>query len=106
MTDNAFILPRVADMVLLTGSLQKLLKKWDFQSETIGVAPVGCSVLMYDFMNVDMQQAAHGRAPAVATAIKRLACLKNLYLHIRAMATLLLSVLPKPFMPVTVEKTF
>jgi 2-oxoglutarate ferredoxin oxidoreductase subunit beta len=39
--------------------------------DTIGVAPVGCSVLAYDFMNVDMTQAAHGRAPAVATAIAR-----------------------------------
>ena len=40
-------------------------------SDTIGVAPVGCSVLAYDFMNIDMTQAAHGRAPAVATAIAR-----------------------------------
>lgn len=40
--------------------------------DTIGVAPVGCSVLAYDFMNVDMTQAAHGRAPALATAISRL----------------------------------
>ena len=42
------------------------------ENETVGVAPVGCSVLAYEFMNVDMQEAAHGRAPAVATAIKRL----------------------------------
>ncbi len=40
-------------------------------NDTIGVAPVGCSVLAYEFMNIDMQQAAHGRAPAVATGIKR-----------------------------------
>jgi len=39
--------------------------------DTIGVAPVGCSVFAYEFMNVDMTQAAHGRAPAVATAIAR-----------------------------------
>lgn len=37
----------------------------------IGVAPVGCSVLAYDYFNVDMHEAAHGRAPAVATGIKR-----------------------------------
>ena len=37
----------------------------------IGVAPVGCSVLLYDYFNCDMQEAAHGRAPAVATGIKR-----------------------------------
>ncbi len=38
---------------------------------TVGVAPVGCSVLAYDYFNCDMQEAAHGRAPAVATGIKR-----------------------------------
>jgi 2-oxoglutarate/2-oxoacid ferredoxin oxidoreductase subunit beta len=37
----------------------------------IGIAPVGCSVLAYKFFNCDMHQAAHGRAPAVATGIKR-----------------------------------
>jgi 2-oxoglutarate ferredoxin oxidoreductase subunit beta len=41
------------------------------EGTTIGVAPVGCSVLAYDFFACDMIQAAHGRAPAVATAIKR-----------------------------------
>ncbi len=38
---------------------------------TIGVAPVGCSVTAYNYFACDMQQAAHGRAPAVATGIKR-----------------------------------
>lgn len=37
----------------------------------IGIAPVGCAVFMYNYMKFDMQQAAHGRAPAVATGIKR-----------------------------------
>lgn len=37
----------------------------------IGVAPVGCSVLAYNYFNCDMQEAAHGRAPAVGTGIKR-----------------------------------
>jgi len=37
----------------------------------IGVAPVGCAVLAYNYFNCDMQQASHGRAPAVATGIKR-----------------------------------
>jgi 2-oxoglutarate ferredoxin oxidoreductase subunit beta len=41
------------------------------RAKAIGIAPVGCSVLAYDFMNIDMVQAAHGRAPAVATGIKR-----------------------------------
>ena len=39
--------------------------------KTIGVAPVGCAVLAYNYFTCDMQQAAHGRAPAVATGIKR-----------------------------------
>lgn len=43
----------------------------NMRENTIGVASVGCSVLAYNYFNVDMQQAAHGRAPAVATGIKR-----------------------------------
>jgi len=39
--------------------------------KTIGIASVGCSVLAYDYFNLDMVQAAHGRAPAVATGVKR-----------------------------------
>ena len=38
---------------------------------TIGVAPVGCAVMAYDYFNCDMIEAAHGRAPATATGIKR-----------------------------------
>ena len=38
---------------------------------TVGVAPVGCSVFAYDYFSCDMHEAAHGRAPAVATGIKR-----------------------------------
>lgn len=41
------------------------------QDKAIGVAPVGCSVLAYKYFNCDMFEAAHGRAPAVATGIKR-----------------------------------
>ncbi|HOI88094.1 MAG TPA: thiamine pyrophosphate-dependent enzyme [Lentimicrobium sp.] len=52
--------------------IMEVLEEMDIQDKTIGIAPVGCSVLAYDFMNIDMQQAAHGRAPALATAIKRL----------------------------------
>jgi 2-oxoglutarate/2-oxoacid ferredoxin oxidoreductase subunit beta len=49
----------------------EVIEELGLEEETIGVAPVGCSVLAYEFMNIDMQQAAHGRAPAVATGIKR-----------------------------------
>lgn len=41
------------------------------RGRTIGVASVGCSVFAYNYFNVDMVQAAHGRAPAVATGVKR-----------------------------------
>ena len=41
------------------------------EERTVGVAPVGCSVLAYNYFNVDMTVAAHGRAPAVATGLKR-----------------------------------
>ncbi len=47
------------------------LVELDLLDHTVGVSSVGCSVLNYDFFNCDMQQAAHGRAPAVATGIKR-----------------------------------
>lgn len=41
------------------------------EGRTIGIAPVGCAVMAYDYFTVDMVQAAHGRAPAVATGVKR-----------------------------------
>lgn len=52
--------------------LAEIIEEEGLQSDTIGVSPVGCSVFLYNYMNVDIQEAAHGRAPAVATAIKRL----------------------------------
>jgi 2-oxoglutarate ferredoxin oxidoreductase subunit beta len=41
------------------------------EGKTVGVVPVGCSVLAYDYFNFDCVEAPHGRAPAVATGIKR-----------------------------------
>ncbi len=52
--------------------LAEVIEEEDLQSQTIGVAPVGCSVLLYNYLDVDCQEAAHGRAPALGTAIKRL----------------------------------
>lgn len=52
--------------------IMEVIEELGKEHDTIGVAPVGCSVLAYEFMNVDMQEAAHGRAPALATGIKRL----------------------------------
>jgi 2-oxoglutarate ferredoxin oxidoreductase subunit beta len=57
------------------GTVHKLvaevLVELDVLGKSVGVAPVGCSALSYDFFACDMHQAAHGRAPAVATGIKR-----------------------------------
>ncbi|MFV2072900.1 MAG: thiamine pyrophosphate-dependent enzyme [Thermoanaerobaculales bacterium] len=41
------------------------------RERTVGIAPVGCAVLAYNYFNTDFHEAAHGRAPAVATGIKR-----------------------------------
>jgi 2-oxoglutarate ferredoxin oxidoreductase subunit beta len=51
--------------------MMEVVEEMDIQHDIIGVAPVGCAVIAYDFLNIDMQQAAHGRAPALATGIKR-----------------------------------
>jgi 2-oxoglutarate ferredoxin oxidoreductase subunit beta len=51
--------------------LMEVVEEMNIQENTVGVAPVGCSVFAYHYMNVDMQEAAHGRATAVATGIKR-----------------------------------
>lgn len=52
--------------------LMEVVEEMGIQNETIGVAPVGCSVFAYHYIGCDMQQAAHGRACAVATGIKRI----------------------------------
>ncbi|MFV9510765.1 thiamine pyrophosphate-dependent enzyme [Tepidibacillus sp. LV47] len=49
----------------------EVLEEMDILEDTVGVASVGCSVLAYEYFNCDMTQAAHGRAPAVATGLKR-----------------------------------
>jgi 2-oxoglutarate ferredoxin oxidoreductase subunit beta len=51
--------------------VMEVIEEMGIQSQTVGVAPVGCSVLAYDFMDLDWLQAPHGRAPAVATGLKR-----------------------------------
>lgn len=52
--------------------LGEIIQEMGIQDKTIGVAPVGCAVFAYKYLDIDWQQAAHGRAPAVASAIKRL----------------------------------
>ena len=50
----------------------EVIEEMGIQESTIGVSPVGCSVFAYNYIDIDWTEAAHGRAPAVATAIKRL----------------------------------
>jgi len=49
----------------------EVIEEMGLQGDTIGVTPVGCSVFAYHYLNVDMQEAAHGRACAVATGVRR-----------------------------------
>lgn len=51
--------------------IAEVMDELDICGKTIGIAPVGCAVFAYDYWECDMQEAAHGRAPAVATGIKR-----------------------------------
>lgn len=51
--------------------IAELIDELDIRGRTVGVAPVGCAVTAYDYLDVDFSEAAHGRAPAVATGIKR-----------------------------------
>lgn len=52
--------------------LAEVIAEMGLTEKTIGVSPVGCAVFAYNYVNVDWVEAAHGRAPAVATAISRL----------------------------------
>ncbi len=51
--------------------LAEIIDEWGIRGKTIGLAPVGCSVLAYNYLDIDMCEAAHGRPPAIATGIKR-----------------------------------
>ena len=51
--------------------LAEVIDELDIRDKTIGIAPVGCAVLAYEYLDIDMIEVAHGRAPAVATGMKR-----------------------------------
>jgi 2-oxoglutarate/2-oxoacid ferredoxin oxidoreductase subunit beta len=50
----------------------EVIEEMGMQENTIGVAPVGCAVFIYNYLDLDFAESPHGRAPAIATAIKRL----------------------------------
>lgn len=59
----------------------EVIDEMGIREKAIGVAPVGCSVFMYRYMNTDFVEAAHGRAPAMATGIKRVLPQKTVFTY-------------------------
>ena len=51
--------------------IAEVIDEMGIEGDTIGIAPVGCAVMAYDYFKCDMIEAAHGRAPATATGVKR-----------------------------------
>ena len=51
--------------------IAEVIDELGIRERTVGIAPVGCAVLAYDYFNFDVTEAAHGRPPAVATGMKR-----------------------------------
>ncbi len=52
--------------------IAEVIEEMGMEDKTVGISPVGCAVFIYNYLDIDWQEAAHGRAPALATAIKRL----------------------------------
>ena len=52
--------------------IAEVIDEMGMAEKTVGISPVGCAVFMYNYLDIDCQEAAHGRAPALASAIKRL----------------------------------
>lgn len=52
--------------------IAEVVEELGLEEKTIGIAPVGCAVFAYNYIDIDWIEAAHGRAPAIATAVKRL----------------------------------
>jgi len=82
MADTAFARPRALAGVtthycpgcghgVVHRIVAEVIDELGVATRTIGIAPVGCAVLAYNYFNLDFQEASHGRAPAVATGVKR-----------------------------------
>ena len=85
--------------------MAELIDEMGLQEKAIGVAPVGCAVFAYNYIDIDWQEAAHGRAPAVATGIVRINP-EKFVLPTRAMAIWHRLEQPKLSMPAIVAKIF
>ncbi len=71
LTDNQFHYCPGCTHGIIHRLVAEVLDELQIEGRTIGVASVGCSVFAYNYFTCDMVQAAHGRAPAVATGVKR-----------------------------------
>lgn len=71
LTDKAFHYCPGCTHGIIHRLVAEVLDELGIEGDTVGVSPVGCTYNNYEYFNCDMVQAAHGRAPAVATGIKR-----------------------------------
>jgi Pyruvate:ferredoxin oxidoreductase and related 2-oxoacid:ferredoxin oxidoreductases, beta subunit len=72
MNDNAMHYCPGCSHGVIHKLIAEVIKEMGLEEKTIGVSPVGCAVFAYNYLDIDWIEAAHGRAPAVASAIKRL----------------------------------
>ncbi len=71
LTENTFHYCPGCAHGLIHRLVAEVIDELQLREKTVGVASVGCSVFAYNYFNIDILQAAHGRAPAVATGVKR-----------------------------------
>ena len=71
MTKNPYHYCPGCDHGIIHRLVAESIDELELKERAIGVSPVGCSVFAYDYFDIDFNAAAHGRAPAVATGIKR-----------------------------------
>lgn len=72
MTDNTMHYCPGCSHGVVHKLIAEVVEELGLEDKTIGIAPVGCAVFAYNYIDVDWIEAAHGRAPAIATAVKRL----------------------------------
>lgn len=72
MTDNTMHYCPGCSHGVVHKLVAEVVEELGLEEKTIGIAPVGCAVFAYNYIDIDWIEAAHGRAPAIATAVKRL----------------------------------
>ncbi|MDR1406848.1 MAG: 2-oxoglutarate oxidoreductase [Tannerella sp.] len=72
MNDNAMHYCPGCSHGVIHKLIAEVIEEMGMEETTVGISPVGCAVFAYNYLDIDWIEAAHGRAPAVATAVKRL----------------------------------